>query len=586
MTQNQNANMYYQDPTSGLQHISRQVYSNHCEQMGSMINLEKKVDKALYSMQEAQKLLRNITDVKIECIYSVDLDAMYGCESFYFFKLVGDRMPIVITKKDFENPKKIMIQLSQGLQVPLGDIKTKAAEVRALQQRIAANSYRLKLPFYEGWQKTPQGWLFQLRGGSTHGMRAFDPTGFAIMSEPTVVDISPTTALTASEQVAGLLECFENSQVRGVIALWLHVAALYSLLEGHGYRPAMGLYVYSDSKLAVTIIEKIMSWYQDIPISMAEPSRVFRNHLQERKDQPLLLVDAAGTGENAGILLSALKIGAISCRDKCTPLQALPTVIGSVTTALNASSLLLPLEVFSNDLSRDAFSRVKSHLPYLAEYIHGFIAFASSNNEMISRALSETADQVYGDQISEEFTLEAVNMMIVLYAVERIVHHYHAFLNPSSHVAKKLADMLSSEAVYNTTYGMFMHAMNCGSSDDLLQCFAAILQKKLRRGDFCYISKDGNTKKSQGNDGKVYFDDSYLYLDRDAFSSMVQACSASSPTVLRALETAGMLYGRPVNTETRMTRIKVRDAENMSTVIRVYKISQEDIENKGIEYHE
>lgn len=88
-------------------------------------------------------------------------------------------------------------------------------------------------------------------------------------------------------------------------------------------------------------------------------------------------------------------------------------------------------------------------------------------------------------------------MMIVLYAVERIVHHYHAFLNPSSHVAKKLADMLSSEAVYNTTYGMFMHAMNCGSSDDLLQCFAAILQKKLRRGDFCYISKDGNTKKSQ-----------------------------------------------------------------------------------------
>lgn len=454
-----------------------------------------------------------------------------------------------------------MIQLSQGLQLPLSDIRTKAAEVRALQQMIAASSYSLKLPFYEGWKKTPQGWVFQLRGGSTHGTRGFDPTGFAIMSEPTVVDISPTTALTASEQVAGLLECFENSEVRGVIALWFHVAALYSLLEGHGYRPAMGLYIYSDSKLAMAIIEMIMSWYQDVSISMTEPTRMFQNHLQERKDQPLLLVDAAGTGENAGILLGALKTGAILCRDKCTPLQALPTVIGSVTTALNASSLLLSLDVSGKDLSRDAFSRVKSYLPYLAEYIHGFIAFATSNNEMISRTLSETADQVYGDQISEELTLEAVNMMIVLYAVERIVHHYHAFLNPSSHVAKKLADMLSREAVYNTTYGMFMHAMNCGSSYDLLQCFAAILQKKLRRGDFCYISKDGSTKKSQGNDGKVYFDDSYLYLDRDAFSSMVQACGASSPTVLRALETAGMLYGGPVNTETRMTRIKVRDTD-------------------------
>lgn len=153
-------------------------------------------------------------------------------------------MPIVITKKDFENTKKIMIQLSQGLQFPLSDIRTKTAEVRALQQMIAASSYPLKLPFYEGWKKTPQGWIFQLRGGSTHGTRALDPTGFAIMSEPVVADISLTTALTASEQVAGLLECFENSQVRGVIALWLQVAALYSLLEGLGHRPAMGLYIF------------------------------------------------------------------------------------------------------------------------------------------------------------------------------------------------------------------------------------------------------------------------------------------------------------------------------------------------------
>lgn len=526
--------------------------------------------------------LHSVLKAEIENVYHIIPNPLYSRTPFYAIQIKNKLNPLSIEERDYYNPRYFLNELSKacGNAVSLFVSQKKTAEL--LWELFAVGEITIRLPFYHGWSKEEKGWKFCMSNGKTHGTRYQPAFSTQIKGNGSMCLPYASQTLVAATQFASLMETVINPNIRGILFLWFHAASMYSLLMELGYRVPMGLCLYSSDMRVLKCLETMLAWYGDGVIPLEEVPKRFMDLLTERKDQPMLIRDAAGQKTNTETLLQCLRTGNIplTVEDDALdhPLQALPTVLSSSTTPISSSSLLVTLDVSKNDFKENAFASITNLMKYCRDYLMSFNGFVAENIDRLTSLLEEGAEWVFSDRTDEwELSDNGFETLKILYGVQGIARLFYSSLSAQTADADRLNNLLPEDWL-KALVPLLQNAALCGEDfTDLASLFLSVTQQKMNCGDLDKrpIKGTKETASQFGNKGVVYYNEKYICLTREAFSSICEACGVSGPMVLKALREANLLKGARVNDSTDMTRITVPDGQSGTRSVRVYKLDQE-----------
>lgn len=526
--------------------------------------------------------LHSVLKAEIENVYHLIPDPLYSQTTIYAIRFKNKPDPLLFKERDYHNPRYFLNELSKacGNAVSLFVSQKRTAEL--LWELFAVWEITICLPFYHGWSKEKNSWKFSMLNGKTHGIRYKPVFDTQIKDNNAMCLPCASQTLVAATQFASLMETVINPDIRGILFLWFHAASMYSLLTELGYRVPMGLCLYSSDMRVLKCLETMLAWYGDGVIPLTEVPKRFMDLLTERKDQPMLIQDAAGQKTNTETLLQCLRTGNIplAVEDDALdhPLRALPTVLSSSTTPISSSSLFVTLDVSKNDFKVNAFASITNLMKYCGDYLMSFNRFVAENIDTLTSLLEEGAEWVFSDRTEEwELSDDGFETLKILYGVQGIARLFYSSLAAQTADADRLNNLLPEDWL-KALVPLLQNAADCGGDfTDLASLFLSVTHQKMNHGHFDMRPMKGTkeTASQFGNEGVVYYNDQFICLTREAFSSICKACGVSGPMVLKALREADLLKGAKVNDSTDMTRITVPDGQSGTRSVRVYKLYQE-----------
>lgn len=574
-----------------IQHLSQleQHQLNKKEQVALAEEAYSEITENAHQLWVADKrgIMHVLLEINFDHVYYVTHDFMYNRGAFYAIAIHNVPGYLVISEKDFYRPSQLLNAIAKASGKKLRLYKSERQTSELLRQHVSSIATELHIPFYLGWQPVGDSWKFEIVNSSTHGMLSHNPAIPSEYSKPST-EISPSATLLATEQFILLMETIVNPDIRCTICLWFHASVLSSLLASKGYRIPLGLCLYTSDSKVRRHLEATFSWFGDLPITLATPTKRFICRIAERKDQPLLVRDSTGHKENAEILLHSMESGEIplevSKEVSCPALHSLPTVISECVSILSSSPHFATIDVDRRDLAPCTEETLTALNRYITDYLRCFTEYVSTHIDELTMYVSCGIDDVTSDEIGEYEGLseDGITTYGILLGIQQMISGFYHSLAPNKELEVRMHNLL-----FPSHFSIFRTALlnaadsNC-NVDDLASLFLSITNHMIDQNQFDARSIHDAKIDVPCNESKlgiVYADEFSICLTRHAFKAICTACDVSGPMMLKALSDAELLKGTRVNSETMQTRITVYDACGKAKVARVYKFEREAIES-------
>lgn len=519
------------------------------------------------------------------CIY-VKPDSLYSLKPFYRIKFKGHRSPLDIPEKEFSSPSKLVqaLMLHFGQAFDFNQNKGKVQiGTQALLNRVAKENPQFNLLFYAGWTMNESTWEYTLANGTTHGRR----TNFKIIktfAPPEAVSAPAipysSVQLTAATQVADMMNVFTAQPLRNIVWNLVHVATLYSLLDGLGYRFPLGVCIRSDEALVQNAFSTLLTWFEDKTIVLSESPSDFITLATERKDQPLLIQDIAAQIGNSKMIEAAIQTGNISRKEKESyKLYALPVVLSNKDSHLSLSSSIMRLDIPLQELEPQAYQILVNQKPYFQDYLLHFNQFAQHNVDQLLLSLKTHSVNAFENPSIYSLSSECTIALSIMHAVEDFTKLYFSSLHASEALNNQLCSIFSAEAK-NYLLPILTHISHSESNASIAELFASVATQKLQEGLF-EMRKHGeiNTYDPCPPDkqGIVFLYDGDLCFSKESFDAIVDSTGYGYYSVLGALKYVHAFSGKPLSTKTPQCKMPGHNPSTGQPNTHVYRFSKEFI---------
>lgn len=368
---------------------------------------------------------------------------------------------------------------------------------------------------------------------------------------------------------------------RWFLWLWSHAAALTSLLDGLGFCPPLGLYLYCEGPNALTYLRRLLCFYGDEAVSLDLPSDQFSRLLMYRKDQPLVIEDTDRTksaGDNASVMDEMLVTRSLPWKNgrDCVqlPIRALPTIIASSVSGLACNPGLITLDMPAEQFDLDDFWSEFPGQEKQNDYLMNFLSHVKSHIPELRTALETAREEAWRlcDNNQAENCVQFLGIALALYRFLREFYADHHVDLPvdmtEEELTAQLLEVLDEVSIKK-------EAANCLDSQ-----FVTVTRTMIGHGDLS-IQPLAERHAAPKDTLTVYADDGSLYFTPAAFDQVCKWLGYSRPIVLRALTSANLIQGSPINQSTVMTRIRLWDVYGRRYSAHVYRLRRDVFEQMG-----
>ena len=496
------------------------------------------------------------------CIYvEVEPNSLYQQKSFYRITFVENPAPLIITQKDFENPNKLALALASHYKTSINLCGPKGKIHTGIQSFFIREMQCEKLDFFWGWKLENESWKYFLTNGKTHGERALLPKNYIPYSEQrsnlSRENTSASVQLTAALQAAEMMNAISDVALRSIIWNIIHISALYTLLC-YRVRIPFGFCFYSEDTMQLNIIESLFTWFQDSPVLISNDKLRFYQQLAERKDQPLLILDAEAQIQNSKLIEQAIATGIITYSSKTeSTLQSLPIVLSNSLSHLSKSPKLICLnlqgDVFSSDASRTIHEKQK----YFMDYLYHFNTFVQDNQEMFYTELVHPSESLPCTHGEHTLSPDCITLLQTVHAVEKVIHLYHTSLYPHEG-AKDIFDGLFSDQMNSILLDALM-CLSCQDSDTTVhEIFSNTAKQMIQDG--CFDIREFGSENTfapcpTDKQGIIYIYKNDPCLTKKAYDAVCNRTGYPYRIVKNALLRTNSFKGNSTNCDTPQYRI-------------------------------
>lgn len=500
----------------------------------------------------------------------------FNRQPLYIIKLKGCGTPVFLDEKRYLHDSALLQAVEELPDVQIHFRRSAKTTATLLRGAINAHMQIVEPEFYGGWKPDTDGAarFYMFPSGTTHldGVRTEELL-------PICGEFSPTAAAEAAKQFFRVFQPICDPNLCWTLVLWFHMAPLTSLLQQLGYTTPLSLCLFSDNSRWNAQIRTIFSLYGDPPICLDALPTIFSRDLAFRCDQALLIQErytSPRANQNARTLTQTLLGQNILWASKIhgdvsLPLLSLPIILTSTHSALCSSpnTLLLELNTVLADIASentDSFEASKH------DYLREFLLFVQKNVPLLQNLLEENRQRAllqYGEGLNEICVQTLGNLMAVNSFVLKFFDTFYANSNCD---AKQWLNWLVSKLEQTT----WKAEDEVGLADRFIECARLQLMKGQLHAT---LLRDASCSDVDG--GAILYDDAHLYFPKAAFWQVCAALDQSRPSVLNALNEAGLLGGKRINSTTLMTRVGILAFEGTRRLLPVYRLDRSAFDAVG-----
>ena len=516
-----------------------------------------------------------IAEFTIEEAAHVDFDPIYFRQPEYVIRLNVRDSALCLSEADYFNDRRFLtlLQNFSGREVlTYGSVRQTAALIR---QVMAKKLKPGRVLFFGGWLQEEQRWHFVVSEGfCTHAIGESTVRWNGLQK----VGIGATSM--AAEGFIKTLSTIRDPDLRSMLCLLLHAGFLSSILSGLGWELPQKLYLYSRKPAIRGFLTKLLSFYGDPVVDLECTPTEFSRALAERKDQILVILDrhqSMSTKNNTPVLQTALETGTVTLRknrdELVQSLQSLIVIISGASSVISCSPSCILWDI-SDDAIDMADCATYAGAPFNWEYWSAFASYVESNAELLNRELKNGEEHAYRQSENHMLSDGCLKTFGVLWGIRNFLLKYFRALqiDISTILAETWEDTFLRLAEESTE----QHECLDGIADIFIEAAKDMLRERRFR---CFPK--GKTATGHVEEGIVYFDDEFVFLDGRALEAVCLRCSCSRPYAIKALAEAGYLGGKPVNSTTHKTRIQSYDAFGRVKKTPVFRFDRKLFENFG-----
>ena len=486
---------------------------------------------------------------------------------FYLIGLSQETGWLCLDEADYFNDKAFLTALQERPGVEVYPVQSQRQTAALLRTAISQKLQPLALSCYAGWRKLESG---EFTFCVFPGFKTCLP-GIVSQQPVELSPVSPPSAALAAEQLWPQFRPVSDQGNRCLLFLWFHAAALTSLLGQLGHHIPLSLCLFTENLAVTQYLVRLFQWSADLPLELDSTPAMFSKAILLKKDVPLLIQDTYRTPDasvNASVLRSALTSGTVLWKNGTEslelPLQALPTLLSGAASTLSCSPDCLALDLSAAGFDTSAWDHISIGEERLYGYLSAFLGFTQEHVSKLIEALNSGRRQsmLYLDGTLNDNCLKTLG---VLLGLADFLRDFFEFCSPSvppvSFESQNWSDQLV-EGLRQTT--------DKEDNWDLAGQFLQVARSHLVNGQLC--TSPVEVRKEQLPEGVVFYDERTLSFTAPAFCRICRQLGQSRPAVLRALSEAGLMFGRPVNSATVMTRISIWDKFGARRNVPVYRI--------------
>ena len=523
----------------------------------------------------------------IERIRKVIPDQYYRQSVYYEIHIAHVEEPVRIDEGDLTRTGALREALAKasGFEVATYGFPRKMDEL--LRKFIQNDPEEIKPKLHYGWT-TKESLDFLLCNGKTHGEK-----NAQLSSQETTppTPLSTSAALTALQQTSEIMYTIADDSVRHTLWVYSHAAILYSLLAADDFQLSTGLCIYSQNQNVRRCMEELLSWFGDKAISLEETPASLRDHMIERKDQPLVLSDENGSINNIKTLITCLQTGEIPYSEKAkikdSKLNALPTVISAGNSSLRYNNDLFLLEIDGDDLAEDAYARIRNLKCYFEEYLFSFVHFIRENFELLAPTVRKHIDAVYA-AIGNDYDVprKILNSIGILAAVSDLSRMHLEKILPHSERDFYLEVLLPPDCSSLLLTWFRERVQSQNPPADIANLFFEKADQMIRQNLFDIRSCDNINALdpcAEGKLGIIYTDAHHVNLNADSYSAICNNCPLENKLIKHALRDEKHFLGPTVNSSTVQSYVNVPLTDGSRKQIHVYKFERNHFKSLKVE---
>lgn len=523
---------------------------------------------------------------RIDRVERYEPNCYYGFEAWYAVWLNNKTEPLLIMENELKKGDSLRRRLSVFSQAEIAIYKSAKRTNELLRMFLEMNAAVYTIPLHHGWLYFDQSWKFVTMNGKTHTRReellgVLDiPLERRMAFLSIIGTASEMVQRYALEKAVAMMRTFRDPWVRKKLWLYLHTAAIFSLMKIQRIKLETGLCICSDSHKVQTCVEELFSWYGDQAVSLADDKQKVMDQMVLSKDQPLVLVDERTTKENEILVANAIQKDIIkhpNGKNKETySLWALPVIISKGTSALSNCEKLNQVEIEKADITENALETIQELKPAFFEYLRDFMREVEENTALIQILREHIAHAI--DQNWEEMGLNrsSIETIGVLTGVQELIAAYYRKLY-NDEIPREIAAYVK-EIDLNDYLELYQQgAGQANGNRDLHLQFLSEAQNLIQQGELKIVERKSEEDlfflpENQQGEPFVFHEGEYVSFTASAFNRVCLSCRCDRKRMVKTLAAMNMLFGSKASPRSRMTRIWVRTGFVNRKQIDVYKL--------------
>lgn len=517
--------------------------------------------------------LTNFTFASVEeLIY----DPFYQRKRQLWIKTSIQEAPALIDLDDFLNDNKwiCFLEATSRTSIKLyGSMKRVATLLRSIANTSKKQRF---IPYFGGWVKTDRCHLYYTFPGFRTTAKRMTPELYE-----TAHTAIPANIRTSAQRFQSRLEPIQDKPLRSFLAIWLHMSFLQSLLLEYGICLTKIPVITTENPAVQAYLRSALTISPDGIISMNVLPADFTRALLSHKDQPCVILSPVfgkNSVENGRILDEVISSGLVSQKKGTQildqrPLGTLPILLVDRAASPASSSYGIPISATDDQFDLLSCAATAAEAPCPSDYWSGFLSFTYLHMDELHHLLQKQMAEALAFSTEYQYSAEHAVVLGAMWAVAEFLHMFAQEFSFSDDV------LLVNDWLDYAIRLLEESDAQYAAPDGLADCFLAAVRLAIcQRGLPCYRMTQ---QLSSIPRGAVYFDDTYVCLDKIAFDHVCQTAGCPSSAVKRELMELGYFSGKAVNSQAYETRISLLCKQSGRKLIRVYKFRRDLFERLG-----